>query len=96
MRYDNITANEKCKQRLEGKTNKTGSKLRIADVIHRFSVNDKVKTIVGAKGKFYHQKRKGSHAIIIETAISLNKPCYWLKFADGHYEWYDEDEINGV
>lgn len=76
--------------------NKTGSKLRIGVVIHRFSVNDKVKTIVGKRDKLYHQKRKGSHAVILHTHVSLNKPCYWLKFSDKHEEWYDENELNGV
>lgn len=70
--------------------------LSIGVVIHRFSVYDKVKTIVGRQDKLYHQKRKGSHAIILQNGISLNKPCYWLKFSDKHKEWYDEDEISGV
>lgn len=76
--------------------NKIGSKLRIGVVIHRFSVDDKVKTIVGKQDKLYHQKRKGSHAIVMQAGISLNKPCYWIKFSDNHEEWYDEDELNGV
>jgi ribosomal protein L21E len=76
--------------------NKTGSKLRIGDVIHRFSNGDKVKVVVSKTSKNYHHKRKGSVGTVIKTAISQNKPCYWIIFADEYEEWFEEWELNGV
>jgi len=76
--------------------NKTGSKLRIGSVIHCFSDGDKVKVSVSKTGKRHHQKRKGSIGVVIKSAISLNKPCYWVMFADDFEEWFEEWELNGV
>ena len=61
---------------------------------HYFSVDDKVKTIVGKKDKLYHQPRKSSIGIVLKIGISLNKPCYWLVFNNNHKEWYYEYELN--
>lgn len=74
--------------------NKTGSKLRIGR--HRFSDGDKVKVSVSKAGKHYHRKRKGSIGTVIKSAISLNKPCYWVLFTDDFEEWFEEWELNGV
>jgi hypothetical protein len=71
--------------------------LNIAVVIPRFSVNDKVKTLIGknAPDKIYRAQRKGSVGIIEKIGSSLNKICYWVNFGN-HNSWVNEDELNVV
>ena len=65
-------------------------------VIHRFSDGEKVKVSVSKTGKNFHQKRKGSIGTVIKSALSLNQPCYWVMFADGFEEWFDESELKAI
>ena len=67
-------------------------KCTIHSVMPRFSVGDKVKTIVGARDKFYHTKRKGSKGFI-EKIGNVGGLCYYIKFND-HCEWFYEHELN--
>lgn len=68
----------------------------IHDIIPRFSVQTKVKTIVSKnKDKIYRQERKGTIGVIEKVGTSLNKICYWVNFGD-HNSWIDESDLNVV
>jgi hypothetical protein len=60
------------------------------NVVCSFLVGTKLKLV--KKAYWMQNARKGQIGTILKTAISINKPCYWVEFKGGK-EWWMEEQV---